>query len=74
MGARNAPAAEAKARVFAALDDAHAAIALVDDGAFGDAQLWFDMAAAWARGKRVAVLADHAERRAQLPCSWAAPK
>jgi hypothetical protein len=65
--ARNAPAAERKAGFSQALDDAQAAIALVDDGALGDAQLWFDVAAAWARGKRVAVLADHGGRRAQLP-------
>lgn len=65
--ARNAPASERKAGFSQALEDARAAIALVDDGALGDAQLWFDVAAAWARGKRVAVLADHADRRSQLP-------
>ena len=54
-------------RFSEALDSAHAAIALVDGRALGDAQLWFDVAAAWARGKRVAVLADRAERRSQLP-------
>jgi hypothetical protein len=64
---RNAPAAERQASFSQALQDAQAAIALVDDHAIGDAQLWFDLAAAWARGKRVAVLADHAERRTQIP-------
>jgi hypothetical protein len=65
--ARNAPADERKAGFTQALEDAQAAIALVDDRTIGDAQLWFDVAAAWARGKRVAVLADHAERRTQIP-------
>jgi hypothetical protein len=44
-----------------------AAIALVDEVAFADPQLWFDVAAAWARGKRVAVLLDTEGRRAELP-------
>lgn len=44
-----------------------AALALLDESAFSDPQFWFDLAAAWARGKRVAVLLDAHERRAQLP-------
>jgi hypothetical protein len=66
--ASRASAEVERARTFAAaLDTAHAAIALVDADAFKDPQLWFDIAAAWARGKRVAVVADSAARRAQMP-------
>ncbi len=51
----------------ATLDEIGAAIALVDRAALAEPQLMFDLAAAWARGKRIALLADHAERRRELP-------
>ena len=44
-----------------------AAIALIDEGALGDHQLWFDLATAWAQRRRVAVLIDGPELRKRLP-------
>jgi hypothetical protein len=44
-----------------------AAIALIDGATVRDPELCFDLAAAWGRGKRIALLADCAERREQLP-------
>lgn len=55
------------AEFTAALDSVRAAIALLDGSAVRDPQLCFDLAAAWARGKRIALLADHTERRSELP-------
>jgi hypothetical protein len=52
---------------LARLDALAAVIALVDEAALYDAQLWFEVASAWARGRRVLLLLDGAERRQQLP-------
>jgi hypothetical protein len=64
---RGAPSREQTARFAATLDAVGAAIALVDDDAARDPQVCFDLAAAWARGKRIAILADTVEQRSQLP-------
>jgi hypothetical protein len=64
---RASSAHERAERFSSALDGASAAIALVDASAFGEPQLWFDVAAVWSRGKRVALVADSATRRQQVP-------
>lgn len=64
---RGVPSREHPARFAATLDAVGAAIALVDADAVRDPQVCFDLAAAWARGKRIALLADSPEQRAQLP-------
>ena len=62
---------ERSERFSVALEGATAAIALVDGPSFADPQLWFDIAAAWSRGKRVAIVADCATRRSQVPLQLA---
>jgi hypothetical protein len=64
---RSTPSAEQPAQFTAMLDGVGAAIALVDGATVHDPQLCFDLAAAWARGKRIALLADSSERRDELP-------
>jgi hypothetical protein len=64
---RAALSSEQPARFAATLDAVGAAIALVDGATVRDPQVCFDLAAAWARGKRIALLADTAERRDELP-------
>lgn len=64
---RSAPSSDQPARFTATLDAIGAAIALVDGAAVRDPQLCFDLAAAWARGKRIALLADSSALRDQLP-------
>jgi hypothetical protein len=60
------------AKEFATLlHELGAALALVDEPALNDAQLWFDAAAVWSRGKRLAVLVDSADRTAHLPSQLA---
>jgi hypothetical protein len=54
-------------RFSAVLDGASAAIALVDAAALGEPQLWFDVAAVWSRGKRVALVTDTTSRKQQVP-------
>jgi hypothetical protein len=55
----------------ALLDELGAALVLCDESALCDAQLWFDAAAVWSRGKRLAVVVDSAGRAAQLPSQLA---
>jgi hypothetical protein len=62
------PGAGVQAAEFAALlDQIGAAVALVNEPALCDAQFWFDAAAVWSRGKRLAVVVDDEARAAQLP-------
>ncbi|MFI5308331.1 MAG: hypothetical protein ACHQ53_13310, partial [Polyangiales bacterium] len=51
----------------ALLDQVGAAIAFLDQASLAERQVWFDLAAAWARGKRIALIADSDQRRAELP-------
>jgi hypothetical protein len=51
----------------ALLDQVGAAIAFLDQGSLAERQLWFDLAAAWARGKRIALIADSDQWRTELP-------
>ena len=52
---------------LARVEDASIAIVLVDEPALQDAQLWFEVAVTWARGKRIVLLLDRAERLSEIP-------
>lgn len=53
--------------------DASAAIALVDESSVGLSQFWFDLAAAWTSGGRVAVVLGIPELRSMLPAELQQP-
>jgi hypothetical protein len=59
------------AEFSALVDQLGAALALCDGPALQHAQLWFDAAAVWSRGKRLAVVIDAPELAAQLPSQLA---
>ena len=60
-------AAAKPADYLARVDDVSIAIVLVDEPALQDAQLWFEAAVIWARGKRMVLLLDRPERLSEIP-------
>lgn len=63
----------ASSEVSLPIRDLNAVIALVDDSSVGVNQFWFDLAAAWTTGRRVAVVLGIPELRPSLPAQLQLP-